>query len=167
MYKKYSSKSVVGTMLLTTFCLMGSNAYAGEPGACEASISQFEDIVATDSLVYSALTTAREGVQALPENYGGFSGVNPWQIEGSNESFMKHFRQVFEEWCEFLPEANGSHDNGLYYIQYFGMFYYNNPAAVDFVQGRNPNYRSQHPRDPNQLSALYDFVQSFSEQHQN
>jgi len=64
--------------------------------------------------------------------------VNPWRVSGGSDELLRKLVDYFTDWCTFLPRINGSHDNGLAYIQGFAWFYYRNPPAQHFVQGRNP-----------------------------
>ena len=121
--------------------------------ACSSSVDAFRNKMETDQDVIKSMQLALANVQDLPKNYGGFDGFNPWD-QGWPE-FVIFFTGIFSYWCEVLPVIAGSHDNGLVFIQLFAMFYYQNQAAVDFVQGRNPE-------DPTQAQTdLADFLHSF------
>ena len=146
-----------------TFCLLISTIHFSahaEGGSvretvCDDAIIEFASAAVVVPEVKSALEQAVNGIQPLPPNYGDFKGVNPWSSDPAE--FLVQFAEFFSEWCEWLPEISGSHDNGLYYIQKFAMFYYKNPAAVNFVQGRDP-------RNPLfVLPELSDFLRKFSD----
>ena len=85
----------------------------------------------------AALDAVVEGMQPLPEYYGS---PNPWMASGNSLELLIQMVRFFKDWCEFLPQTNGSHDNGLAFIQAFAWMYYHNEAGVDFVQGRDPNH---------------------------
>ncbi len=102
----------------------------------------------------TATTMALRGLQAPPTNYGSFKGINPWPSDP--QTWVYAVTDVFNEWCEFLPQTSGSQNNGLHYIQYFALFYYQNSAAVDLVQGRNP----ANPSQP--MVQFSEFLENFS-----
>jgi len=95
---------------------------------------------ATDPATQEALVEINEGFQELPIGYvyPKKPGPNPWGEHANATGLVRQMLKVFTDWAIFLPEISGSHDNGLKYIQYFSWFYYKNPAAQDFVQGRDP-----------------------------
>lgn len=90
-----------------------------------------------------ALDLVTAGLRDPPEDY---HEVNPWKSALDGVELLELMVEDFLDWCTFLPQINGSFDNGLEFIQRFAWFYYHNPAAIDFVQGRNP-------RDPSQPLA--------------
>ncbi len=102
---------------------------------CAASLTYLADRYATDPRTREALQSVNRGLQNPPVGYNG----NPWKGHADASGLVRQMMHSFGKWCEFLPEIIGSHDNGLYYIQYFSWFYYRNPAGIDFVQGRDPN----------------------------
>lgn len=63
---------------------------------------------------------AFKNMQPTPEGYR--VGGNPWV--GRSFSDLVPF---FVQWCTFLPEAKGSSDNGLKYIEQMDLFAYRNP----------------------------------------
>ena len=117
--------------LAATALLLGSvSAFGFMPttaaaNACQGSIDQ---LLATykDDAAFRALTDrAFTNVQPLPGEFG----ANPWI--GKDIYGMADF---FSKWCEFLPTVNGSHDDGLQYIQEFAWFYYKNEYGIAFVK---------------------------------
>ena len=85
----------------------------------------------------AAMNAVVDGLQPLPEYYGT---PNPWMESDNSLQLLIQMIEFFGDWCEFLPQTNGSHDNGLAFIQAFAWMYYHNDAGVDFVQGRDPNH---------------------------
>ena len=124
--------------------------------SCSSVITAFTNEIITDTSLYAAVSLALNGIKDPPENYGPYQGINPWRGTDVGE-FAQALSTVFGTWCEWLPEISGSHDNGLFYIQFFAMFYYQNPAAVDLVQGRNPS----NPSQP--MTQFFDFLREFSD----
>ncbi len=78
-------------------------------------------------------------VKGLKDPPPGYSMENPWKSQNAAE-LLGRMVTTFLDWCVYLPQISGSNDNGLYYIQYFAWFYYQNTAGQDFVQGRTPLY---------------------------
>ncbi len=102
-----------------------------------------------------ALDLVASGMRELPP---GYHAVNPWKAAEDGSELLRLMLEDFLEWCVFLPQINGSDDNGLEHIQRFAWFYYKNAAAKDFVQGRNP-------LDPSEtLATGLEFTNAFSNQ---
>jgi len=119
-------------------------------------ITQFR----TNPVVPQALEAVRKGLQDPPAGYFDTTGVplqNPWRVETATK-LRDRMVKTFLSWCVFLPEINGTHDNGLEYILDFAWFYYQNNAGQDFVQGRNP----LNPAEP--LLTGWKFTKDFSTQ---
>ncbi|ETW96492.1 MAG: hypothetical protein ETSY1_26420 [Candidatus Entotheonella factor] len=102
---------------------------------CNASLAFLINQYINDSNVPSALRAVLSGLQELPVGYP--DRRNPWRAPNS-DALLNLMVDTFLEWCVFLPQINGSNDNGLVFIQNFAWFYYQNKAGQDFVQGRNP-----------------------------
>lgn len=116
------------TLLLVAILWPGVGLAAGADSPCKGAIDQ---LLATyeDDAAFRALTDrALANVQPMPAT----PGPNPWQ--GRDIHAMADF---FARWCTFLPEVDGSHDDGLRYIEEFAQFYYRNEYGVAFVQ-RSP-----------------------------
>lgn len=103
-------------------------AVSAEPSPCQGSIEQLLRTYERDATFRALADRALANVQPLP----GEVGPNPWI--GRNIHDMGDF---FARWCTFLPSIDGSHDDGLKYIQEFAWFYYKNEYGVAFVQ-RSP-----------------------------
>lgn len=116
--------------------LTAEQSSALEKSACGASINylidQYED---PRTGVAKSLHLIAGNFVDPPESY---HMVNPWRVNGDGAELLRKMVRYFVDWCEFLPLIQGSNDNGLAYIQGFAWFYYKNPPARDFVQGRNP-----------------------------
>ncbi|WP_415406144.1 phosphatidylserine decarboxylase [Sulfurovum sp. CS9] len=95
---------------------------------CYESIKKLEETYYSknDVKFKKLLDSAFKNMHQLPPEY---PGGNPWI--GKNFSDLLIF---LNEWCTFLPTIDGSHDDGLKYIQDFAWFYYQNQDGVDFVQ---------------------------------
>lgn len=98
---------------------------------CYESIKKLEEAYYSknDVKIKNLLDSAFKNMHQLPAEY---PDGNPWI--GKNFSDLLIF---LKEWCTFLPTIDGSHDDGLKYIQDFAWFYYQNQDGVDFVQ-RSP-----------------------------
>jgi phosphatidylserine decarboxylase len=95
---------------------------------CYESIKKLEETYYSknDVKFKKLLDSAFKNMHQLPPEY---PDGNPWI--GKNFSDLLIF---LNEWCTFLPTIDGSHDDGLKYIQDFAWFYYQNQDGVDFVQ---------------------------------
>jgi len=93
---------------------------------CANSINRLIKTYRTDTGFKNLLDAAFADMQQLPPQY---PQGNPWI--GKDINFLAAF---LEEWCTFLPQVDGSHDDGLKYIQDFAWFYYQNPYGRVFVQ---------------------------------
>ena len=100
-------------------------AAPAEPKPCQESIDQLLGSYERDAAFRALTDRAFANVQPLPGEYG----ANPWI--GKNVYDLADF---FSQWCTFLPTVDGSHDDGLKYIQAFAWFYYNNEYGVAFVK---------------------------------
>jgi phosphatidylserine decarboxylase len=127
--------SVVSTSLVVASALMSLGAWcAPAPGPsapaspCQGAIDQLLGTYEQDAAFRALTDRAFATVQPLPEA----AAPNPWQ--GRDVHFMAEF---LARWCTFLPAIDGSHDDGLRYIQDFMKFYYRNEYAVAFVK-RSP-----------------------------
>ncbi|KHD09994.1 hypothetical protein PN36_26230 [Candidatus Thiomargarita nelsonii] len=107
---------------------------------CYESLDYLSTQYAGDDKTREALATVNDNFHELPVGYceGTDPCPNPWQSTDATKLVQKMLDE-FTKWCTFLPDINGSHDNGLYYIQEFTWFYYRNQAGQDFVQGKVPN----------------------------
>lgn len=95
---------------------------------CYESIKKLEEAYYSkgDTKFKDLLDSAFDNMQRLPPEY---PDGNLWM--GKKFSDLISF---LNDWCTFLPTADGSHDDGLKYIQKFAWFYYKNQYGVDFVQ---------------------------------
>lgn len=93
---------------------------------CYGSISRLLETYLQDKDFKALVDAAFKNMQKLPPNY---AYENPWM--GKDITYLA---KELEKWCEFLPDIDGSHDNGLEYIQKFAWFYYQNPYGVSLVQ---------------------------------
>jgi len=87
---------------------------------CKESISEMVESYEGDQVFRMLIDEAFKNMQPLPEGYR--KGGNPWQ--GKSFADLVPF---FVDWCSFLPEAKGSSDNGLLYIEQMDLFAYRNP----------------------------------------
>jgi len=140
-------------------------AVGGEPFLDEARINRIAGSPCGRSLVYlvseyvfnpavpAALAAVVAGLKDLPPGYPS----NPWKAAASGRELLLLMIDGFTDWCVFLPQIDGSEDNGLYHIQRFAWLYYHNKAGRDFVQGRNP--LTGEP-----LEVGFKFLEDFSDQ---
>ena len=125
-------KSVLAVLPAILIALIGilwagpalSQAAAGCP--CAKSINKLVQTYNADKNFKELLDKAFANMQQLPADY---QKSNPWL--GKNVSDLANF---LERWCTFLPMIDGSHDDGLKYIEDFAWFYYQNPFGRVFVQ---------------------------------
>lgn len=101
---------------------------------CRASLRYLIDEYRTRKVVRDSLDLVAAGLVEPPEHY---HTVNPWRSAGGRE-LLRKLVTTFVDWCEFLPQIDGTEDNGLAYIQKIAWLYYHNPAGQNFVQGYNP-----------------------------
>jgi phosphatidylserine decarboxylase len=127
---------------------------------CSGSLVYLVDQYYTVEIVPKALGAVLEGMQDLPPGYSAslpsYRVVNPWRLATSSDQLLRLMVADFANWCVFLPEIEGTEDNGLEHIQRFAWFFYQNDAGRDFVQGRNP-------LDPSQpLPTGWEFTETFN-----
>lgn len=96
---------------------------------CKESISELVDSYQGDPVFKLLIDEAFQNMQPTPKGYR--AGGNPWQ----SKSFADMV-PFFVDWCSFLPEAKGSSDNGLLYIEQMDLFAYNNPFGRAAFQTR-------------------------------
>jgi phosphatidylserine decarboxylase len=97
---------------------------------CYESIKKLEEAYYSkgDAQFKALLDSAFDNMQRLPPEY---PNGNPWM----GKKFPDLLRFLID-WSTFLPTVDGSHDDGLKYIQKFAWLYYRNQYGVDFVQAR-------------------------------
>lgn len=88
--------------------------------ACSSSIQRFIDAYNENEVFKMLIDKAFENMQQVPDNYR--EGGNPWIGKNFDDLIL-----FLTEWCEFLPVAEGSTDDGLKYIEQMDLFSYNNP----------------------------------------
>ncbi|MCB2226263.1 MAG: phosphatidylserine decarboxylase [Desulfarculaceae bacterium] len=93
---------------------------------CAGSINRLVQAYESRPEFKTLLDAAFANMQQLPPDY---PRGNPWI--GKDLGYLVRF---LESWCTFLPQVNGSHDDGLKYIQDFAWFYYQNPFGRVFVR---------------------------------
>ena len=136
--------------------LLGREAAARVAASpCGASMAFLARQYAQDPATRAALERINRGFQDLPAAY---PGPNPWQGQEDATHLLREMLSDFTDWCTFLPEISGNQDSGLRHILNFAWFYYRNPAAQDFVQGRDPN------RTGSPLVTGLKFTRDFSNQ---
>ncbi|SDL60558.1 phosphatidylserine decarboxylase [Maridesulfovibrio ferrireducens] len=87
---------------------------------CKGSITNLIDAYNSDKVFKVHIDEAFKNMQPVPEGYR--KGGNPW----IGKSFADLI-PFFVEWSSFLPEAKGSEDNALKYIEQMDLFAYKNP----------------------------------------
>ncbi len=93
---------------------------------CQGSINDFKNAYESNPEFKKLLDSALNNIQHLPPAY---PDDNPWL--GAKFTDITDF---FTDWCTFLPEMKGGHDDGLKYIQKFAWFYYHNEYGVKLVK---------------------------------
>ena len=131
MMKQFTSKRIfVGLFcILICSCFAFSFAVASNENAncpCQGSINDLKYYYENDPKFRNLLTSAFKNMQHLPAEY---PDDNPWLCKN-----FSHLVEFLTDWCTFLPTIDGSHDDGLKYIQEFAWFYYHNEYGVRFVQ---------------------------------
>ncbi|XPV77652.1 MAG: phosphatidylserine decarboxylase [Desulfovibrio sp.] len=107
-------------LLSTTISFAAENLSIPDNCPCKESISNIIDAYQNDKVFKVLIDEAFENMQPVPEGY--IKGGNPWV--GKSFADLIPF---FVEWSSFLPEAKGSSDNGLKYIEQMDLFAYKNP----------------------------------------
>ena len=101
---------------------------AAEPSPCQGSIEQLLTTYKKDAAFRALTDRALLNIQPLPGGYG----PNPWTAKD-----IRYMADFLARWCTFLPSIDGSHDDGLRYIQEFAWLYYKNEYGIALVQ-RSP-----------------------------
>ncbi len=113
---------IVGTVSLCAMTLDIKNP-------CYSSIKKIDETYKSDKVFKLLMDQSFVHMTEAPEGY--MRGGNPW----IGKSY-KDLSPFLEEWCEFLPKAMGSSDDGLKYIQDMDMFSYKNPFAKTLLQSK-------------------------------
>jgi len=113
---------VVGTVSLYAVQLDPKNP-------CHKSIKKIDETYKNDKVFKVLMDQSFAHMVEAPHGY--IRGGNPWMGKS-----YKDLPPFLEEWCEFLPKAIGSGDNGLKYIQDMDMFSYQNPFAQALFQSK-------------------------------
>ena len=89
---------------------------------CKDSINKLIAVYDRDAHLRGLPAAAFANMQQTPPDY---SARNPWIGKSFPDlvSFM-------EQRCTFLPQMQGSSDDGLKYIQQMALFYYDNQIGV-------------------------------------
>ncbi|BAF71845.1 phosphatidylserine decarboxylase [Sulfurovum sp. NBC37-1] len=114
-------------LLANTLSLYAAHLDAKNP--CYQSIKKIDETYKKDKVFKLLMDQSFTHMVEAPEGY--MRGGNPW----IGKSY-KDLPPFLEEWCEFLPKAIGSGDDGLKYIQEMDMFSYKNPFAKTLFQSK-------------------------------
>jgi phosphatidylserine decarboxylase len=87
---------------------------------CRGSINKMHQAYQDDPVFKVLIDQAFANMQQTPEGYR--KGGNPWIGKGFDD-----LTKFMEQWCRFLPRAQGSGDDGLTYIEQMDLFSYKNP----------------------------------------
>ena len=79
----------------------------------EASLSYLITQYTSNPTVPRALDAVVRGLKDTPP---GYNNANPWKKANSGDQLLSLMVKTFLKWCVFLPQINGTHDNGLDYI---------------------------------------------------
>jgi len=110
-------------LTVTMLVLMTTLFFAYEvpnSNPCSDSINALNRAYQENPVFKTLIDQAFNNMQPLPEGY--LEGGNPWIGKD-----FKDLLTFLSEWATFLPQAVGSTDNGLKYIQKMDLFAYNNP----------------------------------------
>jgi phosphatidylserine decarboxylase len=107
-------------ILCFPYLIFGADYSIPDDCPCKDSISELAEAYEGNVVFKLLIDEAFKNIQPTPEGYR--AGGNPWQ--GKSFADMVPF---FVKWCSFLPEAKGSSDNGLLYIEQMDLFAYENP----------------------------------------
>lgn len=128
--KEFTLKIILAGLLSIMMCsAVYAQTFLADPKSpCYESISKLEKAYYSkdDTRFKALLDSAFANMQQLPPEY---PDGNPWTGKKFSDLIV-----FLNEWSTFLPEATGSHDTGLKYIEQFLCFYYKNQYGVDFVQ---------------------------------
>jgi len=129
MYKnvKYLIKTVAISIIASITVLNATTLDPKNP--CYQSIKKIDDRYQSDKVFKLLMDQSFTHMVQAPKGY--MRDGNPW----IGKSY-KDLLPFLEEWCEFLPQARGSSDNGLKYIQEMDMFSYQNPFAKALFQSK-------------------------------
>jgi len=116
--KTISAIPLILILTLTAITLWGMEPAADCP--CSGSITRMAKAYQEDAVFKLLIDMAFAHMQQVPEHYR--TGGNPWIGKNFNDLLI-----FFQQWCDFLPQAQGSSDNGLYYIEQMDLFAYKNP----------------------------------------
>lgn len=130
---------------------MGGQLAAVPASACSNSINGFVEALDGDPKYAEILYTLNAGFMTPPKGYN--MSANPW-ASATYPDLVNNIANTFSAWCMFLPQISGDQDDGLKYIQHFAWFYYQNPAAQQFVQGTDPLSGAPDPLMSNFLEAF-------------
>ncbi|MBT7352073.1 MAG: hypothetical protein HN811_06395, partial [Phycisphaerae bacterium] len=108
---------------------------AAAASPCGECLAAFMEAYADEPRVAAALNAVVTGLQPLPA-YA--NATNPWSVSNSGKELYAQLVGTCTDWCTWLPQISGNSDDGLKYIQQMGWMYFDNPAGVAFVQGRDP-----------------------------
>jgi phosphatidylserine decarboxylase len=141
------NRTIKKVIILATMCMFvfSASLYAvklDKNNPCYNSIKKIDDAYKNDKVFKLLMDSSFKHMAQAPDAY--MKGGNPW-IDKS----YKDLPPFLQEWCEFLPEAKGSSDNGLKYIQDMDMFSYKNPFAEELFQSKKGmklfnNYMSEY-----------------------
>ncbi|MEA2048856.1 MAG: phosphatidylserine decarboxylase, partial [Campylobacterota bacterium] len=119
--------------LLALGVMIGSSSlYAvdlDKKNPCYQSIQKIDETYKNDKVFKMLMDQSFKHMVQAPEGY--MHSGNPWMGKS-----YKDLPPFLEEWCEFLPKAIGSSDDGLKYIQDMDMFSYKNPFAKTLLQSK-------------------------------
>jgi len=112
---------------VSTMSLYASGLDTKNP--CYQSIQKIDEAYKNDKVFKMLMDQSFTSMVQAPDGY--IHGGNPWM-----DKSYEDLPPFLEEWCEFLPKALGSGDDGLKYIQDMDMFSYQNPFAKALFQGK-------------------------------
>jgi phosphatidylserine decarboxylase len=127
--KNRTIQKVVALALMSMFIFSMSldAAKLDSNNPCYNSIKKIDDTYKRDKVFKMLMDNSFKYMVQAPTGY--MRDGNPW----INKSY-KDLPPFLEEWCLFLPQAKGSSDDGLKYIQDMDMFSYKNPFAKELLQ---------------------------------
>ncbi|MDH5179701.1 MAG: phosphatidylserine decarboxylase [Gammaproteobacteria bacterium] len=140
--KQYHRKylfSLLTSILMFVAALMSAQTVVAQ-SACDGSLQYLQQQYKNDKATRKAFDNIYKGLKTMPEGYGyGKSRKNPWKQAKNGKGLMLAMVNMFDQWCQVLPQISGDQDNALDPILYFAWLYYQNPAGQNFVQGRDPH----------------------------
>jgi phosphatidylserine decarboxylase len=114
-------------LLSPDFSYAGHDLTVSDDCPCAHSINEMVKAYNNNKTFKMLVDKAFKNMKNTPASYR--KDGNPWLGKSFDDLIP-----FFEKWCTFLPEAQGSSDNGLKYIEQMDLFAYRNPLGSAVFQ---------------------------------